>query len=265
MDGPTSVVRGGGALADRRPWYGGCKQGAAGASLARGAEMRVRIVNRSRLADAEVAAGARAVADQVKEDVAPWWHVALEIAGPRARSWDGELEVFDAPLPGATANTSGDHTVVGGVPWSWIAVDTATVDHPWTVMLSHELLEMLVNPRIYRFAPRPPLKGPDRGNVAEEICDPVWATSYLRGDVKVSAFVLPAWFDLYAPEDAPTWFDGAPRRDLAPGEPRRPGGVVLVQTTRTDVVFDPPDLGRSDPPSMMAGSGRHLGWAASKA
>jgi hypothetical protein len=47
--------------------------------------------------------------------------------------------------------------------------------------------------------------------------------------------------------------------------PRNTGGVVLVQTTRTAVVFDPPDLGQSGPPSMMAGSARHLGWAASRA
>ncbi len=65
------------------------------------------------------------------------------------------------------------------------------------VTLSHELVEMIGNESVNRWADMG-----DGAEVAYELCDPVESDSYDIDGVPLSNFVLPAWFDSNAPSDA---------------------------------------------------------------
>ncbi|MGB1014164.1 MAG: hypothetical protein ACPG4T_08535 [Nannocystaceae bacterium] len=78
----------------------------------------------------------------------------------------------------------------------------------WTVTLSHEVLEMLVNPRTDRLVRGPaPYQGGKNTLYVEEICDPVSARKYELDDISVSDFVYPGWFTL-DDEERPTTYLG---------------------------------------------------------
>jgi hypothetical protein len=63
-------------------------------------------------------------------------------------------------------------------------------NQPWTTTLSHELLEMLLDPNINLVA------SDAQGTFwAYEACDAVESNYYTIGNTKVSDFLLPAYFD----------------------------------------------------------------------
>ena len=66
-------------------------------------------------------------------------------------------------------------------------VSVQVTGFPWTVVLSHEILEMLADPYIVT-APR------YAGSTLVEVCDPVEFVPYTIDGVAVSDFVLPSWF-----------------------------------------------------------------------
>jgi hypothetical protein len=70
-----------------------------------------------------------------------------------------------------------------------------TDDDSWSHGASHECLEMLADPDNMQTHLLPSLKS-GQGNVAytQEICDPCQTAFYLIGDVRVSDFVLPAYY-----------------------------------------------------------------------
>jgi len=88
-------------------------------------------------------------------------------------------------------NYHGLHFTEDGRPFALIAYS-----HSWSLMASHELLEMLVDPYGVRVGSAPSLRD-DQGEVEYliEICDPCQRATYTIDGVLVSDFVTPAYYD----------------------------------------------------------------------
>jgi hypothetical protein len=132
-------------------------------------------------------------------------HPAITIAPPTVAT-DLELNFFDHALQDGAL---GDHYEEGGKPVMEVFLDPiiesgggmTNQGNAASTCASHEMLEMLYNPRINRWADMP--NGDD---VALEVGDPVEADFYFApNNVAVSNFVTPAWFDPQA--EHPQKFD----------------------------------------------------------
>ena len=113
---------------------------------------RVAVMNQSAtVSDDEVTAAMAVLQTQVRRDFAPVWGVGAEltfIAGdndPPPGSWRLVVE-DDLRYPGAVCY----HTLTEeGLPEVRVAArDAARAEWPWTMAASHDLLEMLANPRL---------------------------------------------------------------------------------------------------------------------
>jgi hypothetical protein len=164
------------------------------------ANIKISIFNDSKaLADADVAHAVPALQTQVSEHFAPAWGVDADLTfvpkgqTPPAGSW--WLVVLDNS---DQAGALGYHdTTPEGLPSGKIFAQTDLDNHlSWTVTMSHELLEMLGDPDINltTFIQ----DGAKSGKLySYEVCDAVEDDQfgYLIGDVRVSDFVLPEYFE----------------------------------------------------------------------
>lgn len=172
----------------------------------------ISIVNFSNLSDNDVQTAIRAVNRQIQEDFSPiWggvWDLRLHGSSFIADDTDSLVEEFvqgeavlyivdEGHLPGA----AGYHAINGReMPFGFVFV---TDPGDWTVTLSHEALELIIDPTVNVLVPGPdPRPGGDDNTVlhAYEVCDAVERTSYLIDDVRVSNFITQQWF---FPDDAP--------------------------------------------------------------
>ncbi len=68
----------------------------------------------------------------------------------------------------------------------------------WTVTLSHEVLELIIDPTANIFVPGPDPRDPTNPDKfvlhTYEVCDAVERTSYRIDGIRVSNFITPAWF-----------------------------------------------------------------------
>lgn len=157
---------------------------------------------RYRPPDGVLDAIAQALTTQVQRDFGPAWGVedARFTVGGRG----DKIHFFDSARE---AEEFGWHVVDGrGLPYAHVfAAASITHGNGWTngvqavsVTASHEALEMLADPRANEFC----FDG-DRRLWAREVCDPVQSRAYkIRtddGTVPVSNFVLPAYFNPWAP------------------------------------------------------------------
>lgn len=159
----------------------------------------VRLVNRSQhVSDAQVAAAAIDLQTQVSHDFAPTWFIDAAIAAG-GEAQPGEWPLFvedDSTVTGAL----GYHEEVAGTPTGHVFAKTSA-DHgvEWAGVASHELLEMLGDPRTVLGAIVDPVGDGKAGRfVMAEACDAVEQSTYTVGRTKVSNFVLPSWWDLAA-------------------------------------------------------------------
>jgi hypothetical protein len=186
----------------------------------------INAVSDEAISDARLAKVVAALQKQVTRDFAPVWGVSARLtavkqgeAPPRGAWW---LALHD---DSDRAGDLGYHDLTSeGLPLGKAFVSTAHADDvPWTVVLSHELLEMLIDPYINLAAF---IKNPRGGLLyGYEICDPCRGDGYRIDGVAVSNFVHPAWFQEHAPRRG-TRFDHA-RRISRPLQ-LRPGGYSIV-------------------------------------
>lgn len=155
------------------------------------------VVNRSTvLSDDEVAKAVPAVQTQVSRDFASAWGTDATVEfvpkGKKAPPGAWFLGIFD---DADQAGALGYHDLTAaGLPLGKVFARTTIDDgQSWTVCLSHELLEMLGDPNINLCA----FDEQNRRLYAYEVCDAVEADQlgYKIGDVLVSDFVLPGWFE----------------------------------------------------------------------
>ncbi|MFD8650663.1 hypothetical protein [Streptomyces mirabilis] len=172
--------------------------------------MFVAVQNHStRVSDADVALMVRAVAHQVRYDVAPAWgqkyaSVVFLPKGAAVPAGSYAIGVYDTA---DQADALGYHSEeADGTVYGKVFV-SPVLDHGGTVLegelsvsavLSHEVLETVVDPHVQLWAS----DGGD-GLFAYEACDAVEDGAYsvrVGGrTVSVSNFVLPAYFDAQAP------------------------------------------------------------------
>jgi hypothetical protein len=175
--------------------------------------MRLNIVNVSaELTDQQIANATQAIAAQVSEHVAPEWGVSADL-------WVTGIDLHDNPAPIQTASDAtiyiGDRirdpqrgaAIVFGyhdsnyhhIPYGFVYLDIcAQYAEPWSVALSHEIIEMLVDPTtVYNIDgpdPRPNYHGTVRYSL--EICDPVQGDWYPIAGVPVCNFVTKRYYNM---------------------------------------------------------------------
>jgi len=188
--------------------------------------IKVALINSSTvLKDADVQQVLPALQAQIHNDFAPAWGIDADLtfvaqgAPPPAGSWWLTF-LDDADQAGAL----GYHeTTNDGLPLAKVFARPALQDGVnWTVTASHELLEMLADPEINLTVFVEPTA--TTGTLyAYEVCDACEADQfgYKIGDVQVSDFVYPAWFESSRAPGS-TRFDqtnslGSPLPTLLPG------------------------------------------------
>ncbi len=216
--------------------------------------MRIAIVRKTALVSgSDLEAMARAIERQVAEDLAPAWGISpLPV-----ECYEEELAPADAWIVRLVVDAGSDdlgwHAEAGSLPFGVVGVAPilqggggallgAGPDAPSVSrVLSHEILELLVDPDADSWEP-----GPNGTEYALEVCDPVEASSYLLDGCELSDFV-----------GAP-WFDGQDSRtpgglSLGPLE-LAPGGYAITRApdgSPTDV------FGSRRPPDWRLGGHRH--------
>jgi len=160
----------------------------------------IAIVNQSTvLTDAQVTQAVDAIQIQVLRDFAPIW-------GKVAKLWTFSKETVVPPAywqlvitdDADVADALGYHeTTASGQPLGKVfAQTTIAAGLNWSVTISHELLEMLVDPWINVAAEFDDATGAPTKFYSSECCDAPEDDqfAYLINGISVSDFVTPAWF-----------------------------------------------------------------------
>jgi hypothetical protein len=170
--------------------------------------MLIAILNQSKnVTAAQAAAMTEAVAAQVRMDAAPLWDRApaavVFYTDPAAVPATAHAITLVDTIADQPKGVLGFHTedqrgklwgVVATQPELGNGANVSTGDWSVSSVLSHEVLEMFVDPNCNLWANN------GAGSVYTlEVCDPVEAPTYPVGGVSVSNFVTPAWFDPQAP------------------------------------------------------------------
>ena len=176
------------------------------------APIQISIINASAvLSDAEIRPAIDALKKQVTNDFRPAWGVDAELAfiptgaEPSAGTW--WLTIID---DSDQAGTLGYHDLTpNGLPIGKVFAETdLKYGSNWTVTASHELFEMLADPNINLIV-MVQTSNENAGKLyAYEVCDACEddGFSYKIGDVSVSDFVFPSWFEDFRAEGS-TPFD----------------------------------------------------------
>lgn len=163
---------------------------------------------------------AAAVQKQVQRDLAELWHVTATVDAfdtlPEVPADYWRVVIRDnINLPGAL----GAHWTEDGQPFALVQAsdDVDRTCH----RVSHEVLEMLIDPPGTRMLAGPPPNNPSgRVNYIVEICDPTQASAYPINGIHVCDFVTPAYFGPVAAAGARYSYSGkvtAPRQLLEGG------------------------------------------------
>lgn len=155
---------------------------------------KVALIDQSKagLPPGDLAQYAAALQQQVDNDLAPAWGVRADIsvlaAGDSLPEGTWALKIVDS-LPGA----GGVHLDDNGQPYA-----AAVTGPELSIAISHELLEMLVDPFGNRFTPAAdidPAGGRQQVFYLVEVGDPCEVSSYEIDGVQVSDFILPSFYD----------------------------------------------------------------------
>ncbi len=168
----------------------------------------IAIINFSSLNDVEVQNAVRAVNRQIKEDFMPIWGCGricklhesafntddIEALAEEHVNADSVIYLIDeSTLEGAL----GFHSInTRELAFGFVFVNQGD----WTITLSHEVLELIVDPTVNIFLPGPDPRqagNPDKWLLhSYEVCDAVERFSYKIEGVEVSNFVTPNYFSI---------------------------------------------------------------------
>lgn len=166
----------------------------------------IAIINFSSIPDGEVQNVLRAINRQVTEDFMPIWgsgHICKLHASAFDPAHPDILKEDPVPAEGVIYLVNDPH-IAGALGYHDMNnaeipvgfVFTALGD--WTVTLSHEVLELIIDPTVNIFVPGPDPRDPDNAAAwlfhTYEVCDAVERTTYEIDHVPVSNFVTPQYF-----------------------------------------------------------------------
>ena len=159
------------------------------------------ITNQSTLvSDAEIASYIPALQRQVTEDFEPAWGIGAQLIFYKRKLPPNAYQIIvkdEAPEEGYL----GYHFHANGYPVAEIfAKDDLVEDKTVSDTLSHEILEMLVDPAVNLYAYRPASRGRRERGYFYEVCDPVQTVHYKIDGVKVINFVYPEWYEYAWPK-----------------------------------------------------------------
>lgn len=138
----------------------------------------------------EIAKVAAAVTRQVNDHLSRFWPVRASISAFAQQS-DVPLGYWRVSvIKGRPECVLGIHRSKNGEPFALVSDE----DH-WSIAISHEVLEMLIDPTLSNFRAGNLPNGGPRVNFLVEICDPCQSSAYPVNGVAVSDFVTPAYFD----------------------------------------------------------------------
>lgn len=168
--------------------------------------MLITVVNRSEYTDESVQEVIRAVNRQINEDFRRYWHRSAELrlegrigsrpVQKRLEELRGEAILYlmdDVEQQSAL----GYHDInVRGIPFGFVFTRLSErMGEPWSVTLSHEALELLMDPEANLLVRGPHPEDPERYVYHwYEMCDAVQGRWYEVDGVSVSNFVLPLYF-----------------------------------------------------------------------
>ena len=165
----------------------------------------IAVINFSTVPDAAVQAAIRVINRQVLEDFQPIWgsayisklHAALPLVNGQPMQdmkvpAEAVIYIVDQPT---IAGALGYHDMNNAeVPVGFVFTDLGN----WTVTLSHEVLELIVDPTVNILVPGP---DPRPGAPADawlfhtyEVCDAVERSEYEIDGIAISNFVTPSYF-----------------------------------------------------------------------
>ena len=173
--------------------------------------MRIGLVNQStHVSVQQLHQMAQAIRLQVDQDLCPPWErsfptiaIYRTVAAIPATTWPIVLMDTIADQP---EGVLGFHTEDKGGKLSGIVAVEPELDAggeiltgDWSVcsVLSHEILEMIIDPNCQLWA-----SDASRRLYSFETCDPVEGPTYVKDGCSVANFVLPAWFDPLAADNA---------------------------------------------------------------
>ncbi|MDP6017957.1 MAG: S8/S53 family peptidase [Candidatus Latescibacteria bacterium] len=170
--------------------------------------MIISVINTTQLKKEEVQKKLRAINRQLAEDFKRYWHRDIEL---RLEGWTGKT-----PDPKKPINMRGDavlylwdqvdvddaigyHDLTGvGVPFGFVFTELAAeLGEDWSVTLSHEVLEMAMDPEANLLAEGPHPDPKEDGRTVfhwYELCDAVQGSKYEIDGVEVANFLLPLYF-----------------------------------------------------------------------
>ena len=154
--------------------------------------MIVGVVNRSSLSALDVKRAVSAVNQQVTRHFRPAWSIQGSVT-LGTKNADAVMYLQDeADVDDALGYHDQENS---GKPCGFVFPSVSEAyGEPWSVTLSHEVLELLGNPHVYGYALG---KHPTENRDVlywTELCDAVQADTYAIGGVDVSNFVLPFYF-----------------------------------------------------------------------
>lgn len=166
----------------------------------------IAVVNFSSVNDRTVQRAVRVMNRQVNEDFAPVWgsSYACKLHAPAVDLTNPD-HLAEEPVPAEAVIYLVDSAHLSGalgyhstnsveVPTGFVFTDLGD----WTVTLSHEILELIVDPTVNIFVPGSDPRDPDAQEAwlwhAYEVCDAVERTVYEIDEVWVSNFVTPSYF-----------------------------------------------------------------------
>ena len=158
----------------------------------------VRNESRGVVKDEDLARIIPAVQRQVSEHFRPVWGVGaqLVLADGRAPRHAYQINVYDKARSKDDEDYLGYHYSPNGYPVTSIfAKDDIAKDGNISVTLSHEVLEMIVDPACNLYANRSAGVGRPQRIYFYEVCDAVQCQHYKINGVEVCDFIYPEWFE----------------------------------------------------------------------
>ncbi len=166
---------------------------------------------------------AAALQTQIVRDLGPVWGVSA-VVSPFLSLEQVPAGYFPVTIVGDQLpdQARGFHLAPGGLPVALIKYQAG-----WSVVASHELIELLCDPYGDRAVTAPSLKA-EQGEVdyLVEVCDPCESSTYEINDVPVSDFVTPHYYEMTDAKQSRYTFLGAIERSFGV----LPGGYISWQT-----------------------------------
>lgn len=172
--------------------------------------MQISLINFTRIPDSDVQLVVRAVNRQLHEDFRQHWNhdATLRLEGrvdlgpafkgslkPAELRGDAILYLYDGP-PDVGGALGYHDAQSAGIPYGFVFTEISReLKEPWSVTLSHEVLELVADAHVNKLARGPHPDDPGRQVFHWfEMCDAVQAEHYRIDGVGVSNFVLPLYF-----------------------------------------------------------------------